>query len=82
MNHTAERNMRTIGEMSVTTMIHANLPKSAWGYAVLHAIDVVNRTAESREINSAAGFPANFSRLERWKGHALPGQTKGLYPFG
>src|ERR1700677_4213577 len=25
---------------------------------------------------------SNFSRLERWKGHALPGQTKGLYPFG
>lgn len=82
MNHTAERNMRTIGEMSVTTIIHANLPKSAWGYAVLHAIDVLNRTAESADINSAAGFPANFSRLERWKGHSLPGQTKGLYPFG
>src|SRR6185312_170633 len=24
----------------------------------------------------------NFSRLERWKGHSLPQQTKGLYPFG
>ena len=82
MNHTAERNMRTIGEMSVTTMIHANLPKSTWGYAVLHAIDVINRTAESAESNSAGEFPSNFSRLERWKGHALPGQTKGLYPFG
>ena len=81
MNHTAERNMRTIGEMAVTTMIHANLPKSTWGYACLHAIDVINRTAESAELNTAADFPANFSRLERWKGHALPGQTKGLYPF-
>jgi hypothetical protein len=30
MNHTAERNMRTIGDMAVTTMIHANLPKSTW----------------------------------------------------
>ena len=28
MNHTAERNMRTIGEMTTTTMIHANLPSS------------------------------------------------------
>ena len=26
MDHTAERNMRTIGEMAVTTMVHANLP--------------------------------------------------------
>src|SRR3982751_6666555 len=81
MNHTAERNMRTIGEMAVTTMIHANLPKSTWGYAVLHAIDVINRTADSADLNSSAGFPANFSRLERWKAHALPGQTKGLFPF-
>jgi hypothetical protein len=82
MNHTAERNMRTIGDMAVTTMVHANLPKTCWGYAVLHAIDVINRTAESSTQNSTSGFPSNFSRLERWKGHALPGQTKGLYPFG
>ena len=34
MNYTAERNMRTIGEMAVTTLVHSNLPKSAWGYAV------------------------------------------------
>ena len=27
MDHTAERNMRTIGEMAVTTLVHANLPK-------------------------------------------------------
>lgn len=82
MNHTAERNMRTIGEMAITTMIHANTPKATWGYAMMHAIDVINRTAESAQSNSGGGFPATFSRLERWKGHALPGQTKGLYPFG
>jgi len=82
MDHTAERNMRTIGEMAVTTLVHSNLPKNAWGHAILHAIDVINRTAESAELNKAAGFDANFSRLERWKGHALPGQLKGLYPFG
>ena len=79
MDHTAERNMRTIGEMAVTTLVHSNLP-NAWGHAILHAIDVINRTAESAELNKAAGFDANFSRLERWKGHALPGQLKGLYP--
>jgi len=76
MDHTAERNMRTIGEMTITMMIHANLPKNSWGYAILHAIDVLNRTADS------VSGKTNFSRLERWKGHALPTQTKGLYPFG
>ena len=67
--------MRTIGEMAVTTMIHANLPKRAWGYATMHAIDVINRTASVAD-------KSGFSRLEKWKGHQLPGQTKGLYPFG
>ena len=73
MNHTAERNMRTIGEMVVTTMVHANLPKQTWGYAIMHAIDVINRTADKLDHSK--------SRLERWKGHELPAQTKGLYPF-
>ena len=81
MDHTAERNMRTIGEMAVTTLLHANLPKVAWGHAVMHAIDVINRTAESADINKTAAS-SKFSRLEKWKGHELPGQTKGLYPFG
>jgi histone deacetylase 1/2 len=82
MDHTAERNVRTIGEMAVTTLVHSNLPKSAWGHAVMHAIDVINRTSESADINKSGGFPNNFSRLEKWKGHELPGQTKALYPFG
>ena len=55
MNHTAERNMRTLGEMTVTTLIHANMPKNAWGYAILHAAEVLNRTAESAASNTAAG---------------------------
>ena len=82
MDHTAERNMRTIGEMTTTTMVHANLPKSCWGWATLHAINVINRTAENQKLNKKTDSPATFSRLEKWKGHALPGQTKGLYPFG
>ena len=82
MDHTAERNMRTIGEMSITTMIHANLPKRCWGWAVLLAIEVINRTAESAESNTKAGCPTSFSRLERWYGNNMPGQTKALYPFG
>src|SRR5687768_12601743 len=51
MNHTAERNMRTVGEMVVTTMIHANLPRKAWGFATLHAAEAINRTTESRRLN-------------------------------
>lgn len=82
MDHTAERNMRTIGEMGLTTMVHANLPKSAWGHAMLHAIEVINRTVDSVDANKQAKVPASFSRLEKWKGKELPGQTKGLYPFG
>ena len=62
--------------MTITTMIHANLPKNTWGYAILHAVDVLNRTADSVSDKN------NWSGLERWKGHALPNQTKGLYPFG
>ena len=82
MDHTAERNMRTIGEMMTTTMLHANMPRKAWGFAALHAAEVLNRTTESAISNKAAGVSSNFSRLERWKGKAMPGQTKGLYPFG
>lgn len=78
MNHTAERNMRTIGEMITTTIIHSNLPKKAWGYATMLAIEVINRTADSVQPQ----FKNTMSRLERWKGKELPGQTKGLYPLG
>ena len=82
MDHTAERNMRTIGEMGLTTLVHANLPRSSWGYAMLHAVEVINRTADSADINKKAKFPTTYSRLEKWKNKPLPGQTKGLYPFG
>jgi hypothetical protein len=82
MDHTAERNMRTIGEMLTTTMLHANLPKKSWGWAALHAAEVINRSAESSMSNKTAGMPSNSSRLERWKKIAMPTQTKGLFPFG
>jgi hypothetical protein len=58
------------------------LPKNTWGYAMLHAIEVLNRTADSAHLNKQGGFPSTYSRLEKWKGKELPGQTKGLYPFG
>lgn len=41
-------------------------------------IDVLNRTADAVQPN----FKNTMSRLERWKGKELAGQTKGLYPFG
>ena len=82
MDHTAERNMRTIGEMSLTMLIHANLPRKAWGWATLQAIEILNRTASSKSINAKAGTKSNASRLEKWKGTSLPSQGRGLYPFG
>jgi len=82
MDHTAERNMRTIGEMTTTTMLHAHLPKRCWGWATLHAVTVINRTVDNAKTNKQTDAPRTFSRLEKWKGHAIPGQTKGLYPFG
>jgi Reverse transcriptase (RNA-dependent DNA polymerase) len=81
MNGTVERNMRTVGEMAVTTIIHANLPKRAWGWATLQACEVLNRTIEHAAGSPASGTP-QATRLERWKCASLPGQTKGLYPFG
>jgi len=55
-----------------------------WGYASLHAVEVINRSAESANSNKKQGFTQNasFSRLERWRNKSLPDQTKGLYPFG
>ena len=76
LDHTAERNMRTVGESALTTMLHGNMPKRAWGWAMLHAADVLNRTTESASSNNKAGTPSTFSRLERWKGRALPTQIK------
>ena len=66
MDGTAERTLRTIGEMSLTTLIHSGLPKSMWGYSTLHAVEVINRTAESAKSNKTQGYVKNFnfSRLE------------------
>ena len=84
MDGTSERTIRTVGDMSLTTLIHSGLPKSMWGYAALHAVEVKNRSAESAKSNKKQGFSQNpsFSRLERWRNVCLPDQTKGLYPFG
>ena len=46
------------------------------------AIEVINRTTDNMQRNKQSGFPAHFSRLEKWKGKELPGQTKALYPLG
>ena len=82
MDHTAERNMRTISEMAITSMLHANMPKKAWGWAVLLAVDVLNRTSSSALINKKAKALSDASPLEKWKGRELPNQTRALMPFG
>ena len=82
MDHTAERNMRTISEMAITSMLHANMPKKSWGWAVLLAVDVLNRTSSSTIINKKAMASAEATPLEKWKGRELPNQTRGLMPFG
>ena len=61
-------------------MVHANLPKRAWGWAMLLACEVVNRTIDTAAVSDKISSPS--SRLEKWRGTQLPGQTKGLYPLG
>ena len=68
--------------MSITMIIHANLPKRTWGWAVLLAIEIINRSAESSTSNTSVGAPSTASRLEKWHGAPISGQTKALYPFG
>jgi hypothetical protein len=81
-NGVAERNMRTIHEMVLTTLIHANMPRRAWGWAALLACEVINRNAESVVSNRRVGSPDAWTRLERWYGRPLPNQVAALYPFG
>ena len=63
-------------------MVHSNLPPRAWGWAILLACEVVNRTTDKVESNKKVGAAVNASRLEKWHGKYLPNQTNGLYPFG
>ena len=55
-----------------------------WGYSTLHAVEVINRTAESAKSNKTQGYVKNlnFSRLERWRNKLVQDQAKNLYPFG
>ena len=43
-NGVAERLNRTLVEKSRAMLIESNLPKSLWGYAILHANYIKNRT--------------------------------------
>jgi len=63
-------------------MIHSNLPKRAWGWAARLACEVINRNPESAVSNKRTATPETWSRLERWYGRALPGQTRALNPLG
>src|SRR3954462_10710324 len=76
MDHTAERNMRTIGEMGLTTIVHANLPKNTWGYAMLHAVEVINRCRGKQA--SWSSYVLTLGKVERKR---FAGPNQGLYPF-
>ena len=65
-NGVAERNMRSIGEMTLTTLIHANLPRKCWGWASLLSCEILNRTISKSKSKT---------RLELWHGKDLPHQT-------
>jgi transposase InsO family protein len=54
-NGVAERMNRTIVESARTMMIHANLSKSYWGYAVMNAVYVRNRCI-SRVLDGKSAF--------------------------
>ena len=43
-NGVAERLNRTLVERSRAMLLESNLPKSLWGYAILHANYIKNRT--------------------------------------
>jgi transposase InsO family protein len=54
-NGVAEKMNRTLVESARTMMIHANLPKSYWGYAVLNAVYVRNR-CKSNVLDGKSAF--------------------------
>src|ERR1044071_7437058 len=70
MDHTAERNLRTIGEIAVTTMV--NFPKNAWGYAVMHA-SMLSTAPQNLDMNKTLGFGASRRDLV-----STPKYTQGL----
>jgi len=76
MNGIAERNMRTLGEMTTTTMLHANMPPRSWGWAMLLSCEVVNRTVDHVTVNPKP----NMSRLERWHGKKTPKPSAQFVP--
>ena len=59
-NGVAERMNRTLVECARTMMIHANLPKTYWGYAVLNAAYIRNRC-----ISSVLDGKSAFEIVER-----------------
>ena len=61
-NGVAERMNRTIVESARTMMIHANLPKSYWGYAALNAVYVRNRCV-SNVLDGKSAFEMVEGRI-------------------
>jgi len=84
LNGKMELRKETCGQLAkwCLHMIHSNLPKRAWGWAARLACEVINRNPESAVSNKRTATPETWSRLERWYGRALPGQTRALNPLG
>jgi len=59
--------------MTLTTLIHSNLPRKCWGWASLLSCEVLNRTISRQRTKT---------RLEMWYGKELPHQANSLHPFG
>src|SRR4051794_37399851 len=79
MNHTAERNMRTIGEMSITTMIHASL--KARGWAALLACNIfINRTSESVAITSNLAYLPSLQDMKNGQARRSLDKQKAYTP--
>ncbi|KAF8630345.1 hypothetical protein AX14_011010, partial [Amanita brunnescens Koide BX004] len=53
-NGVAEHMNRTIVEMALSFLKDAGLPKTYWGYAVLYAVYIINRTPTSPWVSDAA----------------------------
>ena len=76
MNAVAERNVRTIMEMTRTLLIHAGAPKKLYGEAMRYAVFIINRCPTYFSDGSYS------TRLERWKGRPQPLAHKSIRVWG
>ena len=76
MNPVAERNIRTLVEMTRTMMIHAGAPKSLSGEALRYACYIINRCPKYYDDG------AYETRMERWNQRPQPRAHKSIRVWG